>query len=118
MELKPNVVYVVTKASDDGSFRLNEHIILKEDGRIWIGEDLVEAEGIPIATVGLEVVTYDSHYREKAESLLKSRATETLELIESLAATYDDNKNYVELATTLFNLRSRAEKLLNTMEVK
>ena len=118
MELKPNVVYVVTKASDDGSFRLNEHIILKEDGRIWIGEDLVEAEDIPIAIAGLEAIPYDSHYRERAESLLKSRATETLELIESLASTYENNKNYLELATILFNLRSRAEKLLNIMEVK
>ena len=65
MKLEPNVTYVVTKPSDDGSFRLGEHIILKDDGRIWIGEDLVEPEGIPIAVVGLEVEIYNADYRTR-----------------------------------------------------
>jgi hypothetical protein len=52
--MKPNTQYIVTKPSNDGSFLLGDKIVLKDDGRIWIGDDYVEPEDISTAIVGME----------------------------------------------------------------
>lgn len=90
MKLIPNVVYRVTKGSDDGSFRKGEKIILKDDGRIWIGEDLVEPESIPIAIIGMKVKEINSVKNEFANAkALIDLSSEMWDLLQTIRDTID-----------------------------
>jgi hypothetical protein len=55
-EMKPGVRYVVTKASDDGTFEVGDHISLDAGGSITCVEaqGWIDAEDVPDATVGME----------------------------------------------------------------
>lgn len=58
MNLDQDVEYIVTKPSDDGTFLSGDKIVLKKDGRIWIGQDFVEPKDVPIAVEGMECDTF------------------------------------------------------------
>jgi len=58
----PGVRYIVTKQSDDGTFELNDHIGMNEDGSIMISETggWLTADAVEEATKGMEVVINSS----------------------------------------------------------
>jgi len=54
--MKPGIRYIVTKGSDDGTFRAGEHIWLNKDGTVSCREAMgwIEAEHVSEAMAGVE----------------------------------------------------------------
>lgn len=59
----PHIRYVVTKASDDGTFQIGDHIMQYENGDVHCREagGWIDAEDVPDATQGMEY-TVDERY--------------------------------------------------------
>ena len=55
MTFTPNALYLVTKSSDNNSFRMGELITLRADGCLWAGTEFVEPAEIESATQGMEI---------------------------------------------------------------
>lgn len=54
-EMKPNIRYIVTKASEDKTFRTGDKVRLLEDGDILTTHGWIEAEKVASATLGWEI---------------------------------------------------------------
>lgn len=110
MKLKPNIVYRVIKGSNDGSFHKGEKIILKDDGCIWIGEDVVEPAGIAKAIIGMKVKEINSVKNEfsNAKNLL-DLSSEMWDLLQTIRDTVDctcpecDSKSIVPAIDSLID---------------
>lgn len=74
MKLVQDVEYIVTKPSNDGTFRLGDKIALKADGRVWIGDDYVEPSDVAVAVEGMECDTF----------VLTSRIPNTIEILQAI----------------------------------
>lgn len=70
----PHIRYVVTKASDDGTFQIGDHIMLDENGDVYCREagGWIDAEDVPDATQGMEY-TVDERYLLLERSKLVNR---------------------------------------------
>jgi hypothetical protein len=81
MEMLPNIRYVVTKTSDDGTFEVGDHIKLLENGEIACIEakGWIDAEDVPEATKGMEC-EIDQDYIDRQ----KARLTAELEALNKL----------------------------------
>jgi len=62
IKMIPGIRYIVTKPSDDGTFELNDHIGMNDDGSIMISETggWLTADAVEEATKGMEVVINSS----------------------------------------------------------
>ncbi len=71
LRLEPNKRYIVTKASDDGTFEVGDHITLYVDGTLACFEAMgwIDANDVPAATQGMEVEV-DKEWASKALSAL------------------------------------------------
>jgi hypothetical protein len=74
--LTPDIQYIVTKASDDGTFEVGDRIKLLSDGAILCIEakGWIDAEDVPAATEGMECELdqkWAERGREAAIKLLK-----------------------------------------------
>lgn len=56
MQLKTNIQYIVTKPSNDGTFRVGDHIKLLSDGAILCKEAMgwIDKDDVPVAIEGME----------------------------------------------------------------
>lgn len=77
--MKPGMRYIVTKASDDGTFQVGDHILIEQDGSISCQEahGWVEKEYIQEAMQGIEYEpdrAWAKQQIEKAERIAKQYA--------------------------------------------
>lgn len=77
--MTPGMRYIVTKASDDGTFQVGDHIWLDSDGTVCCVEAAgwIEAEDVPEATAGMEYEpdrAWAKRQIEKAERIAKQYA--------------------------------------------
>lgn len=72
-EMRVGVHYIVTKKSQDGSFRKGDHVRLLDDGSIICDEaqGWMEGADAPYATIGMEVEVDRVGIAKKIESLRK-----------------------------------------------
>ena len=70
--LRPGPRYIVTKASDDGTFEVGDHIHLCKDGTILCVEATawVAAEDTPMALNGVEVAIDQDWVKKRLDKLL------------------------------------------------
>ena len=114
--MTPNTQYIVTKPSNDGSFLFGDKFVLKDDGRIWIGDDYIDFEDISLAIIGMEyellTTTTPNH--------LKGVALEMYELLQQVATStnsgYGSMRSAAALADTLRDLSSQAKQLMAKIE--
>lgn len=113
--MTPNTQYIVTKPSNDGSFLFGDKFVLKDDGRIWIGDDYIDFEDISSAIIGMEyellTTTTPNH--------LKGVALEMYELLQQVADLHNprfDGAAYIELVTEMDRLADLAQELLAKIE--
>ena len=73
----PNVFYLVTKASKDGTFEVGDRIKLLDDGAILCqqAQGWIDAEYVPQATEGMEVEP-DERWIEQRRQLLEKMIKE------------------------------------------
>ena len=71
--MKKNLWYIVTKASDDGSFEVGDHILMEKNGDISCKEagGWVSSIDVPEAIVGMEIEIDRERILEKIEKLQK-----------------------------------------------
>lgn len=75
--MKLNNRYIVTKASDDGTFEIGDHISLTEAGSIICieAQGWIDACDVPEATIGMET-EIDIKWIEKERTKLLSKLKE------------------------------------------
>lgn len=71
--MKPNIHYIVTKASDDGTFEVGDSISMTSDGLILNrnAEGWIDACDVREATKGMEVKVDVQRLEKKKQRLLK-----------------------------------------------
>lgn len=71
--MKPGMRYIVTKASDDETFQIGDHIRLEPNGAILCIEALgwVDADDVPAALVGMEYTPDIEYAKRKLEAAQK-----------------------------------------------
>lgn len=111
----PNTQYIVTKPSDDKSFFLGDIIVLKDDGRIWIGDDYIESKDISAAITGMEYKLLTT----AAPNHLNGVALETYKLLQQVADLQNPRFNdaaYMDLIVEMDRLADLAQELLAKIE--
>jgi hypothetical protein len=72
IEMKVGLPYIVTMASDDGTFQVGDHIYLIDNGDIACIEakGWVDKEEVPEATKGMEVELDQERIEKRRQKLL------------------------------------------------
>jgi hypothetical protein len=76
IEMKVGLPYIVTRASDDGTFKVGDHVGVFSGGSIWCGEvkGWIDKEDLPESTKGMEVELDQERIEKRRQKLLADLA--------------------------------------------
>jgi len=76
IEMKVGLPYIVTKASDDGTFEVGDHIYLIDNGDIACheAEGWIDKEDMPESTIGMEIALDQERIEKRRNKLLADLA--------------------------------------------
>jgi hypothetical protein len=72
IEMKVGLPYIVTRASDDGTFQVGDHIYLIDNGDIACheAEGWIDREDVPESTIGMEIELDQELIEKRRKTLL------------------------------------------------
>lgn len=76
IEMKVGLPYIVTKASDDGTFEVGDNVAICSDGALMCrqAQGWIEKEDLPFATKGMEIELDNESIEKRRQKLLADLA--------------------------------------------